>query len=208
MTLNSHILYLGSKSPSRQELLKQAYIPFALVGQDADETQCDWNLPLEQVVTQIALYKMEHVVLPVGKEENAICFVLTADTLSLEPNGKVSGKPIDREDAIAKIKAAQKGWMRTATAFCLDKKVWKNSQWHLEERIQQWVAAEYVFHVPDEWIDIYLDQEERSAQASGAIAIEYFGIFFFKEIRGSFSTIVGLPMYELREALERIGFFK
>jgi septum formation protein len=207
--MNSHnILFLGSKSPSRKELLEQAGINFIGVSQDADETQCDWRLPLEQVVNHIALYKMKHVILPDGDKENEVCFVLTADTLSLEPDGTISGKPTDREDAIAKIKAAQKGWMRTATAFCLDRKIWKNGVWHLEERIQDCVVSEYIFHIPDNWIERYLEHEQRSAQASGAIAIEQFGIFFFKEVRGSFSSIVGLPMYELREALEKIGFFK
>ena len=205
---NNRILFLGSKSLSRQELLKQAGINFTLVNQDADETQCDWNLPLEQVLRQIAQYKMDHVIVPNGDKENEICFVLTADTLSLEPDGTISGKPADREDAITKIKAAQKGWMRTATAFCLDRKIWKNGAWHLEERIQDCVASEYIFYVTDDWINRYLEYERRSAQASGAIAIERFGIFFFKEVRGSFSAIVGLPMYELREALEKIGFFK
>lgn len=205
---NNYVLYLGSKSQSRQELLKQVQIPFKLVGQNADETLCDWNLPLEEVVASIALYKMEHVVLPHGKKDGEICFVLTADTLSQDSTGAVSGKPSDRQDAVKKIKAAQKGPMRTGTSFCLDKKIWKNGAWHLEQRIQEFVDAEYIFNIPDDWIDIYLDQEKRSAEASGAIAIEHFGIFFFKHMRGSFSAIIGLPMYELRQALEKSGFFK
>ena len=77
----NHILYLGSTSKSRQRLLKEASIPFQLVGQSVDETLCDWNRPLSQLVETIAIYKMEHIILPDGKKEGDYCFVLTADTL-------------------------------------------------------------------------------------------------------------------------------
>jgi predicted house-cleaning NTP pyrophosphatase (Maf/HAM1 superfamily) len=68
------------------------------------------------------------------------------------------------------------------------------------------VTADYVFDVPDAWLDIYLEKS-RGLVASGAIAIEEFGSQFLKTVHGSYTTIVGLPMYELREALEKIGFF-
>ena len=44
-------------------------------------------------------------------------------------------------------------------------------------------------------------------QASNAIAIEGCGGQFLQWVRGSYTTIVGLPMFELREALEEIGFY-
>lgn len=200
----NHTLYLGSKSASRQMLLKQAHIPFTLVGQDADESACDWALPLQKVVESIAVYKMEHVILPAGKE-GEICFVLTADTLSQDATGAIHGKPTDRDDAIIKIKAARAG-MRTGTAFCLDKKVWRSGSWHLERRIEQFVDARYEFIVPDEWIENYLTISF-GLNCSGAIAIEDYGGLFLKMVQGSYTTIVGLPLFELREQLEEIGFF-
>ncbi len=200
-----NILLLGSKSYSRQMLLKEAQIPFELVGQDADETACDWGLPLQQLIENIALYKMEHVVLPTGKEGD-MCFVLTGDTMAQDGHGTINGKPADYADAIRKIKAARSG-NRLVTAFCLDRKIYTNGAWEVDERIHQSVSAEYQFVIPDEWIDIYLEKS-LGLKASGAIAVEGFGAQFLKTISGSYSTIVGLPMFELREALERIGFFK
>jgi len=47
-------IYFGSSSQSRQKLLRHARIPFTLVKQSADESKCDWNLPLSDVVKNIA----------------------------------------------------------------------------------------------------------------------------------------------------------
>ena len=120
-----NVLYFGSKSQSRRMLLDESQIPFVTVNQDADESRCDWNLPLPQLVLSIALYKMQHVILPAGTSEGQVCFVLTADTMSHDAHGVVHGKPIDRADAIAKIKATAAGSF-LCTAFCLDRKVWQS----------------------------------------------------------------------------------
>src|ERR1700730_14012976 len=114
----NNILYLASQSASRQQLFKESKIPFKILAQNADEYVCDWSLPLEQLVAAIALHKMQQVKLPTGKE-GEIIFVLTADTLSQDKNGKIQGKPKDLADAIAKIKQAREG-SRLCTAFYLD----------------------------------------------------------------------------------------
>ena len=58
-----NILYFGSKSQSRKMLLEESQIPFVVVDQDADETACDWGLPLPQLVLSIALYKISKLLL-------------------------------------------------------------------------------------------------------------------------------------------------
>ncbi len=186
-------------------LLREAQIPFKLVTQDADETSCDWGLQLSQLVEQIALHKMNHAILPSGKNDGDICFVLTADTMPQDSTGTIHGKPINREDAIEKIKAARE-CSQLFTAFCLDKKIWRNNAWHLEKRIQRCVHAEYQFVIPDHWIDVYLEKS-MGLKTSGAIAVEGFGSQFLKMVHGSYTTIIGLPMFEVREALEEIDFF-
>jgi septum formation protein len=200
-----HILLLGSKSYSRKLLLDYARIPYHVIGQDADETQCDWKLAMPQVVANIARYKMEHVVMPEGNAEGQIAFVLTADTLSQEKDGTIGGKPANLQDAIDKIRRARAG-MCTGTAFCLDKKIWSGGQWQMEQRIEQYVESEYIFDIPEAWIDRYI-AHTIALSASQAIAIEEYGAQFLKEVRGSYSTIVGLPLFEVREALEKLGFF-
>jgi septum formation protein len=201
----NNILLLGSKSYSRKLLLDYARIPYQIVEQEADESQCDWNLPMQQVVENIALYKMNHVIMPKGTKEGDIAFVLTADTLSQERDGTISGKPTGEQDAIDKIRRARAG-MRTGTGFCLDRRVWRAGNWEIEQRIQQYVEASYIFAIPEEWVERYM-QNTISLNASGAIAIEEYGAQFLKEVQGSYTAIVGLPLFEVREALEKLGFF-
>lgn len=191
-------------------LLKQASIPFELAEQEANEADCDWGLPLQQLVESIALHKIKHVILPDGKSKDDISFVLTADTLGLDGNGNICGKPIDKEDAIKKIKSYRNG-ARTGTAFCLDKRKWSGSSWELDKRIVKFVEAQYIFDVPDHWIERYfelsIDAGINYMNVSGAVAIEEFGAQFLKSLNGSYTAVVGLPMYELREALDELEFF-
>jgi len=198
-------LLLGSKSQSRQMLLKEAHIPFTLIKQDADETACDWGMPLAQLVENIASHKMNHAVLPTGSKDGDYCFVLTADTLSQDSTGVAQGKPTDRADALSKIKKAREG-SRLCTAFCLERKTFNNGTWKTEQRIVKCVHAEYTFNIPDEWLDAYLEKSI-GLSCSNAIAIEGYGAQFLQTVHGSYTTIVGLPMFEVRQALQELGFF-
>ncbi len=201
-----NILYLGSKSASRQMLLQESRIPFTIVGQDADETVCDWALPLPQLVLSIALHKMQHAVLPPGTMDGDICFVLTADTMSHDKSGNINGKPVDRADAVAKIKSARDGSF-LCTGFCLDKKIWRQGKWEIVERITDVVSADFLYYISDEWIDYYLDNTP-FLDVSGAMAVEHFGNQFLKKVNGSYSTIIGLPLFEVRTGLEKLEFFE
>lgn len=200
-----NILYLGSKSTSRRMLLDQAKIPYMLVEQDADEGQCDWTQTLQKVTEDIALYKMSQLILPLGQKEGDICYVLTADTLSVDAQGMISGKPVDRQDAIKKIKQARDG-MLTGTSFCLDKRLWHNNAWQVSKRICRYVEATYEFIVPDEMIETYLDNS-LGMKGTQAIAVEEYGAQFLKVVHGSYTAIVGLPVFEVREELKKLGFF-
>lgn len=197
-------ILLASQSPSRAKLLEQSKIPFKIISQTADESASDSSLPLQELVKSIAAAKMAHVQMPVDGNEGEAAFVLTADTLCKDQDNKVHGKPIDKADAIAKLKALDKGTV--CTAFCLEKKVWIKKSWQTEQRVLQSVCATYEFHIPNHRIETYL-QQIPYLQISGAIDIEGYGAQFLKVIDGSYSTVIGLPLFELREALEKIGFF-
>lgn len=202
----SHILYLGSSSAARQKLLKEAQMPYVLVTQSADESKCAWNLPWQEVIEKIALYKMEHVILPEEAKEQTYAFVLTADTMGVDIDGVLHGKPTSCQDAIEKIKALRRGGM-VGTAFCLDRKKYHHGNWELDERIIEFVSTSYEFDMPDNWIEKYLKAVPDYMTKSGAITVEEYGAQFLKSINGSFTTILGLPMFEVREALETLGFF-
>lgn len=205
MNNTKNSLYLASQSPSRQELLQHAHIPFVAIGHTACETT-QTRKSLEQNVGELAVLKMEHACLPQPTEIRAHeIFVLTADTLTCDMQGNIYGKPRDRDHAIAMIKTLRSG-TRVATGFCLDKKESIAGKWHTHKRIASVVSADCFCDVPDAWIDRYL-YSTPALHVAGSLVVDGYGALFVKSIKGSYSTIVGLPLAEIREALDACGFF-
>lgn len=202
----NNTLLLASNSKSRKNLLTKSGIAFLEVGHAADEDTVDTTLSLYEQVAAIATLKMEHAQLPMGTE-GQIIFVLTADTMGQDKDGVIHGKPKDYADAVAKIKALSIVQdYTTATGFCLTKQIYNNGSWHVMQTISDVVSATYQFHIPRQWTEQYIAQGS-VLTCSGAIEIEGYGQQFLKSINGSYSTIEGLPLFELRQALEVIGFF-
>lgn len=206
MSSQSHTLLLATKSPQRRQLLTDARIPFTLVAQDADETLCDYTLPFAQLLETIAIHKMNHVIMPEGNE-NDLCFVLTVDTMEQDSRGITYGKPQNREMAISYIQALRDYPGMVGSAFCLDKKWFNNGSWHTIERVVQFVGAGYSLDIPDHWIEIYLDNYPDYLNIAGGLTVEGYGAQFIKTISGSYGTALGLPVCEVREALEKLEFF-
>ncbi len=197
-------LYLASQSRTRRELLKQEKIPFSVIDQDADESSIDWEQDPNQLVSILARLKMDHALIPSATSEGAACYVITADTVCIDVHGKIHGKPKDHEDAIKMLKLWRKG-CTVMSGFCIDKKVF-TTKWKTEQRKEGVVSTHIDLSIPDQWLDIYLE-ETLSMSCAGAMAIEDYGFQFVKSITGSYSNILGLPMYEVRLALEDLGFF-
>lgn len=200
----NNILLLASQSLSRRKLLSEIAIPFVLIDQEANEQACDWTLPLSALVESIAKHKMDHIIMPQGVAGKEL-FVLTADTLTQNEQGTILGKPTSREDAIQMLTSIRDG-ARVGTAFCLDKKIYQFDRWQIQERIIIYVESYCLFNVPDNWINRYLENT-RALSCSGAIELEKYGQQFLELINGSYTTILGLPLCELREALEKLHFF-
>lgn len=197
-------LLLGSQSAARAQLLQDMGIQFKIIEQSADESACDWGLTFPKVLESIALHKMEHAIIPDGHEGD-IAFVLTADTMCQDNNGVIHGKPTSRENAKQKIRALSHGGI-VGTAFCLDKKIYKNSEWVVEQRITKYVGASFEFSMPEDEIDAYFNAVPQFMNIAGAVTIEGHGAQFMRSCNGSYTAILGLPLFELREALHKIGF--
>lgn len=204
-----HTLYLASGSATRKELLATAQIPFVLVGHTADESVADLSKPLPEVVTWLAQLKMRHVQIPDGMFDGQIVFVLTADTLTLtERDGQPTllGKPKNRADAVQMLKRSHTG-ATTGSAFCIQKRVWQQNAWHLLDEQTGYAQGWALIVIDGEWIDFYLDRIDYMS-LSGAIKIRGLCEQFTHEIRGSYSAIMGLPMYQVKDTLLRMGFYE
>jgi septum formation protein len=199
-------LYLASSSQARQQLIKDMGISYTVVMQSASEVIENHSGSFKDLLIAIAVQKMDHVVMPQGVEGD-IAFVVTADTLGKSSDGVIRGKPKDTHDASAMIKKSR-GMNLCATAFCVDRKKYSNGIWMTEKRVQEYVEAHYVFDMPDHCIQDYFVAVPNYLSMSGAVTIDGYGAQFLKSINGSYSTVLGLPVFELRQALERLDFFK
>lgn len=200
-----HPLYLASKSSSRRYLLDVSNIAYQVIAQDADECCADLSRGLEYAVQEIALSKMDHAVIPPVSKKGDMCYVLTADSLVQDADGRICGKPVDIQEAIVMLKNARRG-SRVATAFCLDKKIWCEGRWQLVDRITEVVQARYCITIPDDFLEKYFEQVV-VLDCAGGCFIEGFGMQFVEYVDGSYSTIMGLPLFEVRSALKKLGFF-
>lgn len=204
--LSKNQIYLASKSISRQTLLKESHIPFTILDKDIQELEINHDISLEENVKQIALSKIEQVSFASGYE-GEIRFVLTADTLGQDYNQTFLGKPKDYDHAVSMLKDTHQNINICSTAFCVDKRIYRSNQWIVLKREVRVISSEYIFHVPDQYIDFYI-KNSNALKASGAITIEGIGMQFLKYINGSYSAVLGLPLFELREVLENLGFCK
>ena len=196
-------IYLASKSPRREELLRQLGVEFAPLrlreapGRERDivEGARDDEPPLHYV-ERMARTKAAvgwQVVLRRGLTPRP---VLGADT-EVVLDGTIFGKPRDAADAAGMLErlSGRLHNVLTAVAVC----------W--EEEVSAEISTSTVAFrdlSPSE-IERYVSTVEPFDKA-GAYAVQGRAGAFIRRIEGSYSGVMGLPLYETAEALARIGF--
>lgn len=187
-------IYLASRSPRRQELLAQIGVKFEVVETDVDESVLDGESP-RAYVERLARAKAEAGWRRVERDNLPRAPVLGADT-TVAVDGRILGKPADGLEA-AEMLAALSGRLHevlTAVAVKHDSR--------LESAVS---VSEVRFKtLSKEEIARYIGTGECEDKA-GAYGIQGHAARFVAELRGSFSGVVGLPLYETAQLLERIG---
>ena len=151
----------------------------------------DGEIP-DEFVLRMANEKALHVaaILPEGK------VVIAADTIVLLDQ-KVLGKPVDESEAYKMLELLSGKTHKVLTAFCIalaPDKVLHSEICTTEVDIEQLVPGE---------IQSYIKTKEPMDKA-GSYAIQGIGAFMVKEIRGSYTNVVGLPVLELLKALKKL----
>ncbi len=190
-------LVLASASPRRLELLKRmGFTPDAVIPADIDERARRSEDP-EVYCKRIAEEKAYEILNRKLAPEDA--FILSADTTVVCAN-QIIGKAETREEAkkIMEILCGRKH--RVLTAVCV---IAPNG-----EKCTKLVETTVKFKNFQSWeLEEYLDTEEWKGKA-GAYGLQGDPGGFCISINGSFSSVVGLPMYETKNMLLSLGFKK
>ncbi len=184
-------LILASASPRRQEILGSAGIEFEVIPSQVEEKFLGGESP-EEHVTRLAREKAMDIA---GKNRDR--WVLAADTIVVI-DGKVLGKPRDRQEAEEMLRTLSQREHRVITGYCL---LQSSSRKSGEGRVITRVRFKALSLEEIRW---YLDTGEPFDKAGG-YAIQGKAAFMVKEIKGSYTNVVGLPLTEVVEALQDLG---
>jgi septum formation protein len=183
-------IILASASPRRQELLKQIGVKYRPYAVDIDETPRPGELPLDYVQRMAA----EKSAAAVERLGNRIP-ILTADTIVVLGN-TIMGKPKGKDDAIAMLRQLSGRCHQVYTAVFLRGGNQQNSLYS--------VTDVHFKALTEPEMDRYWQSGEPWGKA-GSYAIQGIGALFINAIQGSFSGVVGLPLFETGQLLSQQG---
>ena len=204
------LIYLASQSPRRQELLTQIGVKFELLLADPSEDaeSLEIQLPDEAAlvyVKRVTLAKLAAAKQRLHARGLDLAPILCADTtvaLILEDGKEVIlGKPTDHQDAkrILQLLSGKTHQVHTAVA------VLGNPHMNDEQPRLLVSSSQVTFKsLSNAEIDAYVTTEEPMGKA-GAYGIQGIGGCLISSISGSYSGIMGLPLYETSQLLNETG---
>lgn len=184
-------LYLASASPRRRELLKQIGVPFSVAVADIDETVRAAE-PAEDYVQRLALEKARAVQ---QRLQDPHAYVLGADT-SVVLDGQILGKPRDQAEAMAMLMALADRTHQVLTAVALVGP-------EVNEALV--VCSEVQFGPISHAQALAYWHTQEPCDKAGSYGIQGLGAVFVQHLRGSYSAVVGLPLYETAALLAKYG---
>ncbi len=188
------MIYLASASPRRQALLRQLGVEFSVLVPRLNETRGSKETP-PAYVRRLAHAKALAAWTEIGARGLAPHPVLAADTCVVLA-GEVLGKPRDRADGEAMLRRLSGREHQVLTAVAV---------LHSGAAHDALSTSHVRFRALSEpEIARYWDTGE-PADKAGAYALQGRAAAFVEHITGSYSGIVGLPLYEVWQLLRRVG---
>lgn len=200
--MGSGIIYLVSASPRRRELLRQIGVNFETLllrsnparDLDVDETPAPGE-PVEDYVRRIAVSKATAGWRRISERKLIVHPVLAADT-AVCLDGKIFGKPVNRENAIEMLGklSGREHEVLTAVACAFG------------EKLEVAVSSSRVrfCELTDQDIRDYVATGEPMDKAGG-YAIQGMAARFIERVEGSYSGVMGLPLFESGQLLKEMG---
>ncbi len=181
-------LHLASQSPRRQDLLAALGLEFSAAGVDVEERQLDGEAP-EAMVLRLAEAKAG------AADVGAATLVIGADT-AVVLGDEVFGKPADREEGLAMLAMLSGRTHRVMTGVA----VGSDGEFQTALSVTEVQFREIS---PDEALAYW--QSGEPCDKAGAYAIQGRGGVFVSAISGSYSGVVGLPVFETACLLRDAG---
>lgn len=185
----SPMIYLASQSPRRSELLQQIGISFQKLPVEIDESPAPAESARDYVV-RMASEKAHQAYAETGKGP-----VLAADT-TVVCNNRIFGKPRNQDhfQEMMRLLSQNTHQVMTAVTVVDGKQAW--SAFSCSDVTFRAITQQEILHY---W------QTGEPHDKAGGYAIQGHGAIFIQEIRGSYSGIMGLPIYETAELLSYFG---
>jgi septum formation protein len=184
-------LILASQSPRRKDLLAQAGLIFDIIPGNFDEN----SVPLDEPGSYARILATEKAKRIAGQYPDS--WIVGADTIVCI-RGAVLGKPNSKEDARSMLNVLSGQTHQVVTGYAL---INKSRRKIFGDAVRTDVRFKSLSEEEIEW---YIQTTEPFDKAGG-YAIQGLGSFLVKEINGSYTNVVGLPVCEVIELLYRQG---
>ncbi len=180
---------LASASPRRQELLTQLGVKHRVMAVDIEESCKPAESP-EECVKRLALEKARK-----AKAKSSDALVIGSDTMVVV-NGRILGKPMNRADGLQMLESLSGRQHEVLTAVAVaghgrEISCVQHSQVQFRELSSAEIAAYW--------------QTGEPADKAGAYAIQGLAAQFIQRLEGSYSGVMGLPLYETASLLGEFG---
>jgi septum formation protein len=194
-------IYLASQSPRRSQLLDQLAIRHALLLPDAEEDTEALEVVMRNeapktYVQRVTALKLEAARQRHGHRNLVPAPILCADT-TVTLGRTIFGKPQDAEDAKRMLRALSNRPHRVITAIAIG---WSGQL--VTACSESWVTFA---DLSEQEIEAYVASGEPMGKA-GAYAVQGRAAAHIAHISGSYSGIMGLPLFETAQAIRSLGF--
>jgi septum formation protein len=185
-------LILASKSPRRQELLKNAGFQFEIRSKDTPE-DFSADLPL----TEVPVYLAQKKALAFVEELTANELLIASDTVVILGK-EIIGKPLDLADAKQMLQKLSGQCHTVVTGVCL---LTQNQKITFSE-----TTLVYFKVLSEPEIDYYLQIAPPLDKAGSYGIQDWLGLIGVTRIEGDFYNVMGLPVAKLYQYLTSLGF--
>lgn len=185
-------VYLASASPRRRELLTQIGVDFSVLNVSVDESVFAAEAPSDYA-RRIALAKAQ-----AGWETLKTDYrpVIGADTAVVLPSQQILGKPENLQQAEAFLLQLSANSHQVLSAVAI---VWQQQHW-----LSLQISDVQFKKLSSAEIDWYLATGEGKDKAGG-YAVQGLAAMFIENIKGSYSGVMGLPLFETSQLLQQVN---